>query len=145
MLFVLSFIVYGLCSAQSKEDVQKRAVEQTIIDLFESLSANDSISLRALTTPDILLFEYGNIWTLDTLLVRAYRPARAKDFKRINTIHFISTSVEKNTAWSSYRNKAEITSNGKQRVIEWIESVVLIRSNKKWRIKLLHSSLVKQS
>ena len=145
MLFVLSFIVYGLCSAQSKEDVQKKAVEQTIIDLFESLSDNDSISLKALTTPDILLFEYGKVWTLDTLLELAYRPTRAKDFKRINTINFISTSIEKNTAWSSYRNKAEITSNGKQRVVEWIETVVLIRRHKKWRIKLLHSSLVKQS
>jgi Domain of unknown function (DUF4440) len=145
MLLLLSVIIYGLCSAQSKAEVQKRAVEQTIIDLFESLSDRDSVSLKALTTPDILLFEYGKVWTLDTLLRLAYRGERAKDFKRINTINFISTSIEKNTAWSSYRNKAEITSNGKQRVVEWIETVVLIRSNKKWRIKLLHSSLVKQS
>lgn len=145
MLLLLSVIIYGLCSAQSKVEVQKKAVEQTIIDLFESLSEKDSVSLKALTTPDILLFEYGNVWTLDTLLRLAYRTARAKDFKRINTINFISTSIEKNTAWSSYRNKAEITSNGKQRVVEWIETVVLIRSNKKWRIKLLHSSVVKQS
>jgi hypothetical protein len=145
LLVLLSIAIYGLCPAQSKEEGQKKAVEQTVIDLFESLSDKDSVSLKALTTPDILLFEYGKVWTLDTLLRLAYRNERAKDFKRINTINFISTSIEKSTAWSTYRNKAEITSNGKQRVIEWIETVVLIRRNKKWRIKLLHSSVVKQS
>jgi hypothetical protein len=145
MLVLFSIVIYGFCSAQSKEEVQKKAVEQTIIGLFESLSDNDSVSLKTLTTPDILLFEYGRVWTLDTLLALAYRPQKAKDFKRINTINFISTSIAKNTAWSTYRNKAEITSNGKQRIIEWIETVVLVRSNKKWRIKLLHSSVVKQS
>ncbi len=144
LLFLAVLMCGCLGVTQSQTNSQGKAVEQTIIDFFETLSSGDSVKLQALSTPDILLFEYGGVWTLDTLLRKAFRPARPTDFKRINTIDFINTTVEKKTAWTTYRNKAEITSNGKNRIVEWIETVVLVRQQKKWKVKLLHSSLVKQ-
>jgi hypothetical protein len=69
---------------------------------------------------------------------------QATDFKRINTIDFIKTTVNENTAWTTYNNQAEITSNSKHRVAKWVETVVLVRDKKNWKVKLLHSTPIKR-
>lgn len=112
--------------------------------MFEALSNRDTNEIRTHCTKDILLFENGAIWNLDTLILKTVQNTSA-DFKRINTIDFINTVVDKNTAWTTYNNQAEITRNGQHVFVKWLETVILVKENKAWKIKVLHSTLIKRN
>jgi len=138
------FISINSVRAQQQLTKDQQAVQQTVIKMFDALSNRDTAGLRTYCSSDILLFEYGKVWTLDTLM-QGIRMNQAADYKRINTISFIDTKVNKNTAWTSYNNQAEVTQNGKHILIKWLETVILVREEKMWKIKVLHSTLIKRS
>lgn len=147
-IFLTVIVIVGsVSSAKSQEKVLKdqKEVQHTIVKMFEALSNRDSIALKAHCTSDILLFEYGKTWSLDTLITKAIRLNRSKDFKRINTINFINTAVDHDVAWVTYNNQADIIQNGNHRTMTWIETVVLVRERKNWKIKVLHSTFLKKS
>ena len=142
VLFIISTV--RLLQAQEHPSTSQQAVRQAIIKIFESLSDRDSVSLKNNCTADVLFFEYGQIWNLDTLIRKAIIQNTTTDFKRINSFNFIDTTVEGNTAWASYYLKSEFMRDGKQSFIQWLETVVLVKDKKRWRVKVLHSSLVKR-
>ncbi len=145
-LTIAVFIVsVSFVRSQDKLSVDQKAVQNTVIKMFEALSNRDSVELKSHCTPDILLFEYGKTWNLDTLIIKAIRLNKSKDFKRMNTIDFINTTVEKNVAWSTYNNQADIIQNGNHRTINWLETVVLVKERKEWKIKVLHSTFLKKN
>jgi ketosteroid isomerase-like protein len=131
--------------AQQPLTKDQQEVQQAIIGFFEALSNRDSISLRNHSTADVALFEYGSIWNLDTLIRKAITINTSTDFKRKNTFYFNSTKVNKNTAWVSYYLRSDITGNGRQSVLQWLESIVAVREKKTWKIASLHSTLIKRS
>jgi len=120
-------------------------VQQTVIKFFETLSNRDSVSLKNYCANDILLFEYGQVWNLDTLIRKAIRRNTANDFKRVNSIDFITSSVDKNIAWATYNLHSEIMREGKQVTIYWLETVVVVKERRRWKIKVLHSTLIKRT
>ena len=144
---LLTSLFFAVFITQSRSQVKtdQQVVQQTVVQLFEVLSNRDSVALKSYCSPDIVLFENGATWNLDTLILKGIKFNKASDFKRINTIDFIHTEISGNAAWTTYNNKAEIIANGKQYIIQWLETVVLIRQQKNWRIKLLHSTLIKRS
>jgi hypothetical protein len=142
-LFAFSFAVS--LWAQKPFTKSQQTVQHTVIKMFDALSSRDSVSLKLYCTDDIALYEYGMIWNLDTLITKAIVLNTATDFKRINTFDFINTTVNKNTAWATYNLQSEITSNGKLRLIQWMETVVLVKDRKGWKIRVLHSSLIKRN
>ncbi len=131
--------------AQQLPTKDQLRVRKTIINFFETLSNRDSVNLKYYCTDDILLFEYGQMWNLDTLIRKAIRQNTATDFKRINTINFITSSVDKNSAWASYNLHSDIIREGKHITMHWLETVVVVKERKKWKIKVLHSTLIKRS
>jgi len=131
--------------AQTAFTQSQQAVQQTIIKMFEALSDRDSVSLKFYCADDIQLFEYGMEWNMDTLINRAIILNTATHFKRVNSFDFTNTAVDQKTAWATYKLRSEINSDGKQRIMEWIETVVLVKDKKRWRIKLLHSTLIKKN
>lgn len=139
------FSFAGHLPAQTALTQNQQAVQQTIIKMFDALSDRDSVGLKFYCADDIQLFEYGMVWNIDTLINKAIVLNTATHFKRVNSFDFTSTAVDKKTAWATYKLRSEINSNGKQRMMEWIESVVLVKDKKRWRIKLLHSTLTKKS
>ncbi len=143
--FLLIFSFAGHLPAQTALTQNQQAVQQTIIKMFDALSDRDSVGLKFYCADDIQLFEYGMVWNIDTLINKAIVLNTATHFKRVNSFDFTSTAVDKKTAWATYKLRSEINSNGKQRMMEWIESVVLVKDKKRWRIKLLHSTLTKKS
>ena len=144
-LLLISLSLTTLLQGQQPVTKDRQQVKQTVIDFFESLSNRDSVSLTSYCTADVTLFEYGRVWTLDTLIRRAIRQNTAADFKRVNTIEFLNSSTDKNTAWATYNLHSEITRAGKQTSIHWLESVILVREKKKWKIKALHSTMIKRT
>lgn len=69
----------------------------------------------------------------------------AADFKRANTFDFINTEIDRNTAWVTYRLSSAITKESKEITTQWLETVFLNKQKKQWRVKHLHSTLIKNN
>ena len=132
---------------QAQELFSKKQIEiqQTVVTMFQALSNRDSIALKSYCSPDISLYEYGQIWNIDTLIRKAITMNQSADFKRTNTFDFINIETDKTTAWVTYRLSSVITKENKETVIQWLETVVLSRHKKMWKLKHLHSTLLKRS
>jgi len=137
LLLVLAFLNLN---AQQKTVDQKEA-EETVIKFFDAMSALDFDKMRSLTQ-NIKLVEYGEVWNIDTL-IDAMKPSLGKNEKRINTLAFLATEIKQNTAWLIYNNTADFEGNGKKRRFKWLESVVLVKDEGRWKISLLHSTLLR--
>jgi len=85
------------------------------------------------------------VWNIDTLILKAITLNQATDFKRSNSFDFINTRADKNTAWVAYHLNSVITREGKQATAQWLETVVLVKEGKQWKIRHLHSTLIKRS
>ncbi len=139
-IFCIAFL-----QAQKSTSNSRPAVQQTIIKMFDALSNRDSVSLKASCTADITLYEYGQVWTIDTLILKAITLNHSADFKRTNNFDFITTTEDKTTAWVTYRLQSVIIKDGKQTTVQWLETVVLVRETKQWKVKHLHSTLIKRT
>ena len=131
--------------AQEQLSISQLAVQQTIIKMFDALSNRDSVSLKNYSAADISLYEYGQVWNMDTVILKAITQNQAADFKRTNSFEFINTNVDNTTAWVTYRLQSVIIRDGKQTTVQWLETVVLVKERKQWKVKHLHSTLIKRS
>lgn len=146
LLFV---VVISLCSisnvkSQGKLTEEQKSVQKVIIEMFRAFSDRDTEKLISNCSPDIVILEDGIVWNLDTLTLKNNQNKAIIDFNRINTIDFIDTKVRNNMAWTTYNNQAEVTKNGQQILIKWLETAVLIKEAKIWKIEVLHSTLIKR-
>ena len=144
-LLLIALSTSAMLMAQEPLTANQQAVQQTVIKMFEALSNRDSVSLKTYCTPDIALYEYGQVWNLDTLILKAITQNQAADFKRTNAFDFINTTADKTTAWVTYRLQSLIARDGKQVTALWLETVVLVKKGKRWKVKHLHSTLIKRN
>ena len=144
-ILLTAILCTTLLQAQQSTTNNQQAVQQTVIKMFDALSNRDSISLKNYCTADIALYEYGQAWNIDTLIMKAITQNQAADFKRVNTFEFINTTVDKTTAWVTYNLHSAITRNGKQATVQWLETVILVKEKKQWKVKLLHSTLIRRN
>ena len=135
--FLLFLVSTTTLFAQKQTDQQQ--VQQILRLVFEAFSEGSVAKMEQALTPDVKILETGEVWTLDTIRSYFARP-RPADFKRINTLDFFQTEVEGKMAFVSYHNTAAIHANGKDRMVKWLESAVLVKQGKSWRVKMLHST-----
>jgi ketosteroid isomerase-like protein len=136
-VFVFAFLSHTAFAQYSKEELD---VQKQVIDLFEALSNRDAQGLKKLCTADVRFYEYGEAWPVDTLINLAITKNTASDFKRTNQFDFVDTTIQGNTAWTTYNLQSDITKNGQVVSVYWMETVILIQEEKKWKIKVLHST-----
>ena len=144
LLFIV-FSMSALLYAQEPLTKDQEAIQQTVVKMFDALSNRDSTSLKDYCTTDITLYEYGQVWNIDTLIQKAITQNQAVDFKRTNTFDYINTKADKTTGWVTYRLHSAITRDGKQVTVQWLETVFLVKERRQWKIKHLHSTLIKRS
>jgi ketosteroid isomerase-like protein len=145
LLLFIAFPFSTMLMAQEPLTANQQAVQQAVVKMFDALSNRDSGSLKNYCTDDISLYEYGQAWNIDTLILKAITLNQSADFKRTNSFDFINTIADKNTAWVTYHLNSAITRDGKQATIQWLETVVLVKERKQWKVKHLHSTLIKRS
>lgn len=136
----LVFITNIVLAQPSSED---QKVQDVVVHFFEGLSERNLEKIQECTTPDFTILEHGVIWNIDTLVAFAARPLPA-GFKRINTFDFFQTEVRKDMAFISYHNKADISTPGEQRTVQWLESAVFVKDGGSWKMKMLHSTRLPQ-
>lgn len=143
-LLLITLLLSATANAQTVT-TEQLAVQQTVINMFDALSNRDSVRLKAYCTANITLYEYGQVWNMDTLILKAIKQNQATGFKRTNHFDFINTTVDKSTAWVTYHLKSVIIKEGKQVTLLWLETVTLAKEKKQWKVKHLHSTLIKRS
>ena len=145
VLLIITISLSTFLQAQQLLTKDQHQVQQAVVKMFEALSQRDSVSLKTHCTTDITLYEYGQIWNIDSLINKAIIMNTTVDFKRTNTFEFISTETDKNIAWVTYRLTSTITKDNKQITIRWLETVLLNKQKKQWKVKNLHSTLIKRN
>ncbi|MEY2917097.1 MAG: hypothetical protein RIS73_811, partial [Bacteroidota bacterium] len=102
-LLLATFLFSTVLMAQQPLITNQQEVQQTVVKFFDALSNKDSVNLKAYSTADITLYEYGQVWNIDTLILKAITLNQSADFKRTNSFEFINTTVDKTMAWVTYR------------------------------------------
>ena len=59
IILMLVLLLLSLITSAQNSTKEEDAVQQTVVKLFDALSNRDSISLKAVSTADITLYEYG--------------------------------------------------------------------------------------
>jgi SnoaL-like domain len=144
-LLLATFLFSTVLMAQQPLITNQQEVQQTVVKFFDALSNKDSVNLKAYSTADITLYEYGQVWNIDTLILKAITLNQSADFKRTNSFEFINTTVDKTMAWVTYRLQSVVTKDEKLATVQWLETVVLVKAKKQWQVKHLHSTLIKRS
>jgi ketosteroid isomerase-like protein len=129
--------------AQNKVSADQQQAQNVITNVFQALADRDVNSLKSYCTDDVIIYETGLIWNMDTLIQKISRPVPA-DFKRVNKIDFIKTKVNGTTAWVTCYNQADVTANGSVYTVRWLETSVLLKEKNKWKLETLHSTLLKK-
>lgn len=137
LVFVLLFV--STIQGQSIPQKQQK-IQQSIINLFTALTNADTTDLKIICTEDVRFYEYGQIWTIDTLIQKVMQSKSIPDFKRTNSFEFVSTTINKQTAWVTYYLQSTFTRNGKEESVKWMETVVLLKEKKNWKVHVLHST-----
>ncbi|RUT78299.1 nuclear transport factor 2 family protein [Ancylomarina longa] len=133
--------------AQSTVQKDEEMLKSLIQDSFDEIWSNrDSKSIEKYYTKDFLLLENGAVWTNDSISYHLERNRSKKILsKRENTFDFVSIKVGKIMAWLAYQNYATITrEDGSIRKIHWLESATAIRTDKGWKLQMLHSTRTKK-
>lgn len=133
----------GLCAnAQVRSAGESAAVQQRLTIFFVALSELNIDKMKSCAATDMVLLENGAVWNIDSL-INAITPLKNGHFERVNNLRFLQTAIAGNTAWVAYYNTADMRINGQSVNYQWVESAVLVKEGKEWKIKLLHSTTLK--
>lgn len=144
-LLVIAIFLSTFLQAQQLLTKGQQEVQKALIRMFDHVSKRDSVSLKMDCTENVTFYEYGQVWTIDTLINKAITLNISADFTRTNAFDFINTEAGKNTAWVTYRLNSDIMNDGKEISIQWLETAVLVKQKKQWKVKHLHSTLLKRN
>jgi Domain of unknown function (DUF4440) len=144
LLNLLLILQFFTAEAQTRWTKMEQKVQLVVTEMFQALADRDFDKLKANCTSDIIVLENGVVWNLDTLQEKINLSKAIPDFNRVNTIEFTDTRIKGKTAWVSYYNRADYIRNGKKSYVQWLESVVLVKEERKWRVQMLHSTVVKR-
>jgi hypothetical protein len=138
-LLIIIWLFAAIVHAQAITN-DERAVQQTVENMFATLANADTAKLKSFVTAHVRFYEYGQVWTIDTLIQKVRQSTTIPDFKRSNRFQFVNTIIQKNTAWTTYYLQSTFTRNGKEDIVQWMETVVLVKEKRKWKINVLHST-----
>lgn len=143
-LFFLSIGFSSFSQAQNSDEVE---IQNLIQNSFDELFSNlDAEKLGDFYTDDFLLLEQGEVW--DKAIILGYFERASQNPNRpvrTNRFEFIQTKVEGNRGWVGYWNYATISKDGQVvQEIKWLESATAVKTEKGWRLDMLHSTRVEK-
>jgi hypothetical protein len=142
-----------LSACQSPKPEKERALtteeEQIAKDLIqgsfdEIWGGVDSSAIANYHTDDFIILEHGEVWDNDRIktyirgqLERADRPVRT------NRMEYISIEKYGTSIQMAYHNFAEFTrADTLVAKRQWLESALAVKTEKGWRLKMMHSTRV---
>lgn len=146
-LFVVFLLIIGFSSLAQSQSKDELEIQNLIQNSFDELFSNlDGEKLDDYYTDDFLLLEQGEIW--DKAIILGYFEQASKSLNRpirTNRFEFITTKVDGNRGWVGYWNYATITKDGQViQELKWLESATAVKTDKGWRLDMLHSTRVEK-
>lgn len=145
-LTILFFLFFAITiNAQSNISQDEKAVRGLVQNTFDEIwSKLDTTQILDFHTKDYLLLENGEVWRnkevinyMTNTLSKPLQPIRKNRFE------FIKFEQKGKRAWIAYHNFANWTLDGKPAgKAQWLESAVVVKKKKKWKMKMLHSTFV---
>jgi len=139
ILYLLLITFTGLSVNAQNNNI--KAVQETINTFFKAFSEGNFKYIEQTSTLDFLLLEQGMIWNLDTLQNKLAKPKPA-GYSRKNRFEFFETRITGKRAWVGYHNYADFETAAGKRKIHWLESAVLVKEKKSWKLEMMHSTRV---
>ena len=139
VLFIAMFLTTMNLLGQNTDQTK---VNQSLLKLFDALAALDMNGIKESSTKDLTILESGAVWNLDTL-AHKIDGLKAVSFSRTNHLDFVKTEIKGAIAWVVYYNSADMIIEGVEVHRKWLESAVLVKESKIWKVKLLHSTTLK--
>lgn len=130
-ILVFAFAVFSQL-ASANEEAAFRPVSQ----LFLAMSQVDHQKMKSEVVENFVLLEHGEIWKIEDL-IRVVKPS---DYKRTNYFSFIDSTLHSNIAWINYWNKANFDNSKNSEDVVWLESVVVIKTQGRWKLAQMHST-----
>ncbi|MEY4455866.1 MAG: hypothetical protein RL621_2163 [Bacteroidota bacterium] len=143
MKYFIKLLVVCFFSFQANAQQSSDSLHHPIVNFFNGLSLLEESLITSNTTKDFVLLEAGKIWNSDTLINIIQKAKLKEKFTRLNQFTFLQSQVHGNMAWVAYLNEAKFIRNSITTSVKWLESVVLFREENSWKIKLMHSTPVK--
>lgn len=127
----------------SEKQIAKDLIQGSFDDLWAGL---DSTKILDYHTDDFIILENGEVWDNDRIKQFMRKQYTQKDrAKRTNRMEYISIDKYGESMQIAYHNFAEFTKAdtlvGKGR---WLESALAVSTEKGWRLKMMHSTWVRQ-
>ena len=116
------------------------AVKRSVADFYAAYSGFDKEKYRALLTEDYLLLEDGELLDIDGDI--AGMPSPETHPRRKDVFDFRSVKIQGDFAYAAYFLSSDISDDKGTRTRQWLESAILRRSGRGWRMALLHSTKV---
>lgn len=128
---------------QADIDSVKSLISKSFQAIFSDL---DSTAVSKYYTNDFILLENGEVWNNDSIANYIRKgQANKQEYSRLNRFDFLKSVHNENSIWVAYDNYAvfvkEKDTLGKA---HWLESAVAIKENNKWKLQLLHSTMVRK-
>ena len=123
---------------------ETEALKQVVVDTFHTFfMKRDRDALLAMLTDDYLLLENRELLDREGFL--ALMPPDDIGYERTDKFDFRSVKVHGEVAYLVYFLKSKINDRQKgRRERRFLESAVMRRSGSKWKMALLHSTLLSQ-
>ena len=141
MLAPLPAVLSAQTSSSKIAMDEARQLQRVRRDFFNAIAASDYQGMRDQCTPDFQLLENGHVMTVEDLINLV--KSRSVKPKIVYSFEDIRTKIEGSNGWISYRNRAVVSRNDKTINVEWLESALFEKKNGKWKMVLLHSTVVK--
>jgi hypothetical protein len=113
-------------------------IERTVTDFFAALRNEDRARFEHLTTASFYSFDNGKRFA-GTELVDVVHNAHARGVELNWSIDHLDTKVRCDVAWSAWENIGSAGIPPNVQPVHWLESAVLVRDEKSWKIAFFHS------
>lgn len=131
LITVLSFCMINQAQAKKAGNAFK-AVDK----FFLAISEVNYINMKSLVTKKFVLLEHGEVWSIDDL-IKVVKPT---DYVRVNYFSIINMKDHGNIVTVNYWNKANFNNDNYNEDVIWLESVIIVKNNGRWRLSQMHST-----
>jgi len=140
ILLVFLILVSLNGHSQIKDSI---AIVNLIIDDYKTMGTWNLKKHVENTTENYLLIEKGEVLNLK-MESDYYKTNAQRIIDRKNYFDFKYVRINGNNAYAVYNLKSEILEKGILKTYTWIESVILKKVNRKWKIELIHSTPIEK-
>ena len=144
IVLIVILSTFNAVQSQSITSEEKQIIKNLVQNAFDDIwSKYDASKITTYHTDDFLLLENGHVWNNDTIANYQAKGLKRPARTRINSFEFFKFEKYGESIWAGYHNYASFTgADGVTQKAQWLESIVAIKTEIGWKLKMMHSTWV---